>query len=102
MFKHLVHLIFFAAGAGVGIWWGVNHPTQAQDLAAQEQAKVQQAIDAANTKIAQLEGQSGTTPPAAGAPSPLAQDANAKATKLKSIFDQLTNDVKSATAKPAN
>lgn len=96
MFKHIVHIIFFAAGAGVGIWWGVNHPTQAQNLAAQEQIKVQQAIDAANQKIQQLEVQSG------GNPTALANDANNKATKVKSIFQQLTTDLQSAKNNPSN
>jgi hypothetical protein len=96
MFKHIVHLIFFAAGAGVGIWWGVNHPKEAQDVAAQEQVKVQQAIDAANQKIAQLEAQTGANPAAVSA------TANDKAAKMKSIFQQLTDDVKNATAKPAS
>jgi uncharacterized membrane protein len=44
--KLILHVIFFIAGAGVGIWWGVNHPTQAQSVSAteeQEVAKIQAA-----------------------------------------------------------
>ena len=45
--KFIFHIIFFFAGAGVGIWWGVNHPTQAQSVSAteeQEAAKIQAAV----------------------------------------------------------
>jgi hypothetical protein len=45
--KLLFHLIVFAAGAGVGIWWGVNHPMEAQNISAQEEiqsAKIQAAV----------------------------------------------------------
>ncbi|MGA2443602.1 MAG: hypothetical protein ABSH08_21830 [Tepidisphaeraceae bacterium] len=41
--KHLYHLIIFAAGLGLGIWWGVNHPSEAQMVATREQAAVSQA-----------------------------------------------------------
>jgi len=38
--KLIIHLIVFATGAGVGIWWGANHPSQAQNVASQEQQEV--------------------------------------------------------------
>jgi hypothetical protein len=41
--KLISHLLILAVGAGLGIWWGVNHPTEAQNLAAREQAAVSQA-----------------------------------------------------------
>jgi hypothetical protein len=41
--KHLIHLLFFCVGCGVGVWWGVEHPAQASNLAAQEQAAVSNA-----------------------------------------------------------
>lgn len=45
--KHILHIVFFLAGAGVGIWWGVNHPSQAQSVSAteeQEAAKIQATV----------------------------------------------------------
>lgn len=45
--KLVLHLIVFLAGAGVGIWWGANHPTQAQNVSATEEeqaAKIQAAV----------------------------------------------------------
>jgi hypothetical protein len=45
--KLILHLVVFAAGAGVGIWWGVNHPIEAQNISAREQvqaAKIQAAV----------------------------------------------------------
>jgi hypothetical protein len=45
--KLILHLIVFAVGAGVGIWWGANHPTEAQNISAQEEvqtAKIQAAV----------------------------------------------------------
>jgi hypothetical protein len=32
-------------GIGLGIWWGVNHPSEAQMVATREQAAVQAKID---------------------------------------------------------
>ncbi|MDP9174456.1 MAG: hypothetical protein M3O30_11400 [Planctomycetota bacterium] len=37
--KLLIHLIVFAAGAGLGIWWGVNHPNEAATIAQREQTE---------------------------------------------------------------
>jgi hypothetical protein len=41
--KLILHLIVFAAGAGLGVWWGVNHPSEAQNVAAREEAAAAQA-----------------------------------------------------------
>ncbi|MGD0462388.1 MAG: hypothetical protein ABSB74_07855 [Tepidisphaeraceae bacterium] len=38
--KLILHLVVFLAGAGLGIWWGVNHPAEAQNISAQEQAAI--------------------------------------------------------------
>jgi uncharacterized membrane protein len=45
--KLVLHLIVFLAGAGVGIWWGVHHPAQAQNVSTTEEeqaAKIQAAV----------------------------------------------------------
>jgi uncharacterized membrane protein len=45
--KFILHLVVFLVGAGVGIWWGVNHPVEAQNISTQEQqqaAKIQEAV----------------------------------------------------------
>ena len=55
--KLLFHLVVFAVGAGLGIWWGVNHPSEAQDVAAREQAAV------ATARIELLQKFLGTTQP---------------------------------------
>jgi hypothetical protein len=44
--KHIVHIIFFVAGAGLGIWWGVNHPSAAQNVANTEQDQASRVEDA--------------------------------------------------------
>jgi hypothetical protein len=56
MLKFIFCLIIFAAGFGVGIYWGANHPNQANNVAQTEaddtgsiQAKIKQAkIDLLN------------------------------------------------------
>jgi hypothetical protein len=40
--KLLIHLLVFAVGCGMGIWWGANHPIQAADIAQREQDKASQ------------------------------------------------------------
>jgi hypothetical protein len=55
--RFLLDLVIFAVGAGLGIWWGVSHPAEAQNVAAREQAAVAQA------KIEVLEKFMGTTQP---------------------------------------
>jgi uncharacterized membrane protein len=54
--KLIFHLLVFFAGAGVGVWWGVNHPAAAQNVSDQEvqqAAKVQAAVS--QEKIALLQ-----------------------------------------------
>lgn len=43
MFKMIFLLAGLAVGFGAGVYWGVHHPTQAQDLAAQEEQKILEA-----------------------------------------------------------
>jgi hypothetical protein len=45
--KLISHLLILLVGAGLGIWWGVNHPAEAQNIHDQEQqqaAKIQEAV----------------------------------------------------------
>jgi hypothetical protein len=60
-----IDVVFLAAGAGVGIIWGVHHPIQAQNLARQEHVealKVEAA--AAQAKIDILQKFGGNSPTA--------------------------------------
>ena len=38
--KFISHLVLLAVGAALGVWWGVNHPAEAEKLTAHEQAAV--------------------------------------------------------------
>ena len=52
--KLLIHLLIFALGIGLGIWWGVNHPTQAATVAARENvaiSKIKTEVAKANQKF---------------------------------------------------
>ncbi len=42
MFKLITHVLVFAIGAGAGVYWGVNHPSQAQQIEIKEQARLDQ------------------------------------------------------------
>ncbi len=42
------YLVMFAFGAGLGIWFGVNHPQLASDVAYQEQQETEQLKEADN------------------------------------------------------
>ena len=55
MFRLIVHMLFFAAGLGVGIWWSAAHPMQAQAVATQEQIQAAQLQSAAQAKIDTLQ-----------------------------------------------
>ncbi len=46
MFKLITHVLVFALGAGAGVYWGVNHPSQAQQIEMREQARIDQAKQA--------------------------------------------------------
>jgi hypothetical protein len=43
MMRLLANIVCFGAGAGVGIVWGVHHPTQAADIAQREQVAASKA-----------------------------------------------------------
>ncbi len=62
MAKHVGHVIFFVLGAGLGIWWGVNHPQNAQVVARIEQHQVDSAA-AAVTQAKQIIQKAVTTQP---------------------------------------
>jgi hypothetical protein len=51
--KLVTHLVVFALGIGAGIYWGVQHPTAAADLAGREQLKIQAAVSAAKIDLLQ-------------------------------------------------
>ncbi|HSV16449.1 MAG TPA: hypothetical protein VLI90_19455 [Tepidisphaeraceae bacterium] len=54
--KLLVHLAIFAVGAALGVWWGVNHPTQAADVAGREDVAINRVkAEVAKAKIELLE-----------------------------------------------
>jgi hypothetical protein len=53
MFKLIGHVVIFFIGAGVGVYWGVHHPTQAANLADTETARIQQAVAAAKQQVLQ-------------------------------------------------
>jgi hypothetical protein len=41
--KLATHILVFILGCGIGIWYGVHHPSQAQNIAAHEQKLAAQA-----------------------------------------------------------
>ena len=43
MLKLIGHVVVFALGCGVGIWYGVHHQAQAQNIVAHEQVVAAQA-----------------------------------------------------------
>ena len=52
--KLISHLLILMVGAGLGIWWGVNHPEAAQNVAANEEqqaAKIQAAVSQEKIKL---------------------------------------------------
>jgi len=61
MFKLIGHVVVFAIGLGVGVYWGVHNPTDAVRLANIEQAK----IDLARQQVLKA-----TNPTPAPAPAP--------------------------------
>jgi flagellar basal body-associated protein FliL len=72
--KLVVHLVVFAIGAGVGVWWGVNHPQQAQNIAAVEQAKMNQYIAMGKQQALQDVQQAQAAAPANAPASPNVMD----------------------------
>jgi hypothetical protein len=89
--RFLIHIIFFAAGAGVGIWWGVNHPSQAQNVSATEEmeaAKIQATVS--QEKIALLQKFLGSS------------DANQNSADFKQMLSDEKQKLQNATAKLGN
>jgi len=62
MIKLIIHLIFFTAGAGLGIWWGVNHPSEAALVSSQEELQAAKIQAAAEAKIELLNSFLSTKP----------------------------------------
>jgi hypothetical protein len=51
MIKLIVHLIVFTAGTGLGIWWGVNHPSEAALVASQEETQTDKIRSVAQARM---------------------------------------------------
>jgi hypothetical protein len=51
MIRLIVLLIVFTTGAGLGIWWGVNHPSEAVVVSSQEEIQALKIQAAAEAKI---------------------------------------------------
>lgn len=64
MIKLAIHLVVFAIGAGVGVWWGVNHPQQAQNIAAMEQTYIAQGKQQALQEVQQAQAAAPASAPA--------------------------------------
>jgi len=62
MIKLIIHLIFFTAGAGLGIWWGVNHPSEAAVVSSQEEIQAAKIQAVAEAKIELLNNFLSTKP----------------------------------------
>ncbi len=66
MFKIISHAVLFLAGAGAGIYWGVNHPTQAASVSNTESAQIQKAVATAKqTLLQQVVADQNSSPAAA-------------------------------------
>jgi flagellar basal body-associated protein FliL len=55
MIKLIVYLVVFTVGAGLGIWWGVNHPSEAALVSSQEEIQADKIRSVAQAKIQLLE-----------------------------------------------
>lgn len=89
--KLLSHLLILLVGAGLGIWWGVNHPEAAQNVAANEEqqaAKIQAAVS--REKIVLLQKFLGTTQP------------DQTSTEFKQMLEQEKQNLQDAKAKLVN
>ena len=66
--KLIVLLVGLAAGFGIGVYWGVHHPTEAATLSAQEEAKFielqLQASQAIKAKLDQIANKQSSAPAA--------------------------------------
>lgn len=93
MFKLIGHLVVFVVGAGVGVWWGVHHPEQAQNLAAVEQAKIEQAIAQGKQQALQAVQTDMNNNPSAVPANPAALS------HLQQMMQQAKNDITNAQTK---
>jgi hypothetical protein len=67
-FRLVVDVVMFAAGAGAGVYWGVNHPTQAVNVEQHERVealKVKVAAEQAKIEVLQKFGKDSTDAQAA-------------------------------------
>ena len=58
-YRLIVDAVFFVGGAAAGVYWGVNHPSQAADFAQREKVqalKVEVAADQASVNVLQKFG----------------------------------------------
>ncbi len=93
MFKLIGHLVVFGVGTAVGVWWGVHHPTQAQDFAAIEDAKIQQAMALGKKQALQtVQADQAAAPPSAK-PTPAASN------HLQQMLDQAQTEINQAKVK---
>ena len=89
--KLISHLLILLVGAGLGIWWGVNHPDAAQNVATNEEqqaAKIQAAVS--QEKITLLQKFLGTTQP------------DQTSSEFKQMLDQEKQNLQNAKAKLVN
>ncbi len=99
MFKLIGHAIFFALGAGAGIYWGVHHPTQAADLANDESVKIQQAVAAAKQQVLQQVVAEQNTPAPGGSPPGTPAAATSHLNKYQEMLNKAQAEFNAATAK---
>jgi hypothetical protein len=63
MFKLVSHAVIFSLGAGLGVWWGTNHPTQAAIVAGREDTYITRIkAEVAKAKVDLLEKFLGSGP----------------------------------------
>jgi hypothetical protein len=70
MIKMVFRLAFFILGAGAGIWYANKFPMQGASISAAEDAKVKQAVAAAQTSLIQQFVNDAKTMVPASAPTP--------------------------------
>jgi hypothetical protein len=89
MFKLIGHLVVFVIGAGLGVWWGVHNPVQAQNVAAVEEAKMNQYIALGKQQALQSVQQAQAAAPPTAPASPNVMDMVQK--ELQKANDQYLN-----------
>ncbi|HEX4052721.1 MAG TPA: hypothetical protein VHX86_00510 [Tepidisphaeraceae bacterium] len=89
--KLISHLLILVVGAGLGVWWGVNHPEAAQNVATNEEqqaAKIQEAVS--KEKIVLLKKFLDTTQP------------DQSSSEFKQMLNQEKQNLQNAKAKLLN